>query len=161
MVCPNKYCWEKNFGWKNLWAKFLFLSVKKLELKITMDSYFGWTKDIHVGSHSTLLCITIQPVPKLWHIPSKHEHSAYVLVRKTHLKTLELIFSSTFEFWGLCLNFEDKKMLKKLNFWSKSYPNPTPFLGQYDSNHVQCGYVLVQYGQLLSLHLLFDHCHIS
>ena len=45
-------------------------------------------------------------------------------------------------------------MLKKLNFWSKSYPNPTPFLGQYDSNHVQCGYVLVQYGQVLSLHLL-------
>ena len=45
-------------------------------------------------------------------------------------------------------------MLKKLNFWSKSYPNPTPFLGQYDSNHVQCGYVLVQYGHVLSLHLL-------
>ena len=47
-------------------------------------------------------------------------------------------------------------MLKKLNFWSKSYPNPTPFLGQYDSNHVQCGYVLVQYGHVLSLHLLLD-----
>ena len=45
-------------------------------------------------------------------------------------------------------------MWKKLNFWSKSYPNPTPFLGQYDSNHVQCGYVLVQYGHVLSLHLL-------
>ena len=65
-------------------------------------------------------------------------------------------FFFTFILLELCLNFEDKKMLKKLNFWSKSYPNPTPFLGQYDSNHVQCGYVLVQYGHVLSLHLLVE-----
>ena len=52
-------------------------------------------------------------------------------------------------------------MWKKLNFWSKSYPNPTPFLGQYDSNHVQCGYVLVQYGHILSLHLLLHRYKVS
>ena len=31
---------------------------------------------------------------------------------------------------------------------------PTLFLGYFEPKYVQCGYVLVQYGQLSSLHLL-------
>ena len=38
--------------------------------------------------------------------------------------------------------------------WSKSCPNPTSFLGQYVPKLRQSGYILVQYGQLLDLHLL-------
>ena len=39
--------------------------------------------------------------------------------------------------------------------WSKSCPNPTSFLGQYVPKLRQSGYILVQYGQLLDLHLLW------
>ena len=61
----------------------------------------------------------------------------------------------------LLLNFGANKTFEILKFLFKFNAKPTLFLGYFEPKYVQCGHVLVQYGQLSSLHLLIIPLNIK